>query len=677
MSPHIPPLRQRTFRLLRVLSLNTEDRRVTISLSVYPLDDPPEFEALSYTWGNATDDEDEGETAAQAGLQYIAECNGVDILMTRNLFDGLSELATPGASNYLWVDALCINQEDLEERASQVLLMGDIYASAIRVIVWLGNDTTDLENFIYMHEKCADIETYLTSPERGIAEPNMFDPKLLGSLAIDSATWLKRWHSYGRFYHRQRWFRRAWILQEVAVANEIVVRCAYAELNWKVMYTLAFHACYTTAWWRYSVGSGPGSLPTTSPEPDLIGVNYFRQLSRSVGNEQSPWGNAIVVASPRDTWTCAVQRLLVAQLPCNATNPLDKIYSLLGVASRLLPVGEKLPWLVDYRKPVEEVYSSFTKVLLLDLPLLDNLSLVEDRNSRKLHNLPSWCPDYSIAQGNWSFLFLSRGTNIFNCCRDMNSARQTRFISGSTLTVNGKKIDQVETSAMGFFDMTAKYAIDQYLELGLKLVKSGSRTAQEALEILWRTMIADTSAEPPTFKPCHPAPESIAPCFTAWVYHQCLITYLAFVAGSGRDGKAYLDRLQDLFDAYDNDSLLPNVMALLERAKDLQATESDPLSNSIAWMSGHAMKYQKLLRNQRKHRVFTTHEHRLGIGAYSIEKGDEVWLLRGGLLPFILRWKIADSAYVLIGESYVHGVMHGEALEELDLEQGFNPVNII
>lgn len=94
-------------------------------------------------------------------------------------------------------------------------------------------------------------------------------------------------------------------------------------------------------------------------------------------------------------------------------------------------------------------------------------------------------------------------------------------------------------------------------------------------------------------------------------------------------------------------------------------------------MSDQVLEYQKLLRNQRRHRLFSTREHRLGIGASSVKEGDEVWLLQGGLIPFILRWKSAQEAYVLIGEAYVHGIMHGEALVDAYPGQGFGPVKLI
>jgi hypothetical protein len=53
-------------------------------------------------------------------------CNGCKILVTENLFDTLDQLSQMPDVDFLWIDALCINQEDLDERASQVLIMGEI-----------------------------------------------------------------------------------------------------------------------------------------------------------------------------------------------------------------------------------------------------------------------------------------------------------------------------------------------------------------------------------------------------------------------------------------------------------------------------------------------------------------------------------------------------------------------
>ncbi|KAF2815277.1 heterokaryon incompatibility, partial [Mytilinidion resinicola] len=84
------------------------------------------FEALSYTWGPAT-----------TNSYHKIYIRGHRLHVTQSLHDALSQLRDE-VVGYLWVDAVCINQNSDAECSSQVLLMGDIYFSALRVIVWLG-----------------------------------------------------------------------------------------------------------------------------------------------------------------------------------------------------------------------------------------------------------------------------------------------------------------------------------------------------------------------------------------------------------------------------------------------------------------------------------------------------------------------------------------------------------
>ncbi|KAF2843218.1 HET-domain-containing protein, partial [Patellaria atrata CBS 101060] len=108
------------------------------------------YEALSYTWGchwytsgykNRPPTERDRERDAQRSTIL---CDGKLIWIRLNLYNALGRLFKTRGENQtqtypkLWVDAICINQEDLDERAQQVALMGNIYASATRVIAWLG-----------------------------------------------------------------------------------------------------------------------------------------------------------------------------------------------------------------------------------------------------------------------------------------------------------------------------------------------------------------------------------------------------------------------------------------------------------------------------------------------------------------------------------------------------------
>jgi hypothetical protein len=88
----------------------------------------PEFEALSYTWGSA-----EIPTPI-----YVGTTGNTTLSVTQNLAVALPYLRHKDKSRALWVDAICINQQDLEERSQQVQRMADIFTRGTRVIMWLG-----------------------------------------------------------------------------------------------------------------------------------------------------------------------------------------------------------------------------------------------------------------------------------------------------------------------------------------------------------------------------------------------------------------------------------------------------------------------------------------------------------------------------------------------------------
>lgn len=111
----------------------------TISLS-----ENPEFEALSYVWGDAS-------------IQETIIFNGITFPVTRNLAIALRYLRLPDKPRRIWIDALCINQKDTSERNSQVAMMGGIYASAKPVLIWLGESSeTSVEAFRLMSQVLHD-----------------------------------------------------------------------------------------------------------------------------------------------------------------------------------------------------------------------------------------------------------------------------------------------------------------------------------------------------------------------------------------------------------------------------------------------------------------------------------------------------------------------------------------
>src|SRR5947209_16619892 len=110
-------------KYIRLLGIDTASSHMKCTLRTVNLDERPQYTALSYVWGDLSD------------IRFI-ECNGSPLSITKNLDVALQHLWTrPGS---FWIDAICINQADLSERAAQVSLMGDIYANASETIIWLG-----------------------------------------------------------------------------------------------------------------------------------------------------------------------------------------------------------------------------------------------------------------------------------------------------------------------------------------------------------------------------------------------------------------------------------------------------------------------------------------------------------------------------------------------------------
>jgi hypothetical protein len=113
-------------RVVRLKPGNNGDG-IQCDLVIETLDDL-EFEALNYVWGVAL-------------WSHTIQVNAKPFFVTSNLYSALKELRQPDRKRLIWVDAMCINQQDNAEKTVQVQSMRDIYARASRTLIWLGNDT--------------------------------------------------------------------------------------------------------------------------------------------------------------------------------------------------------------------------------------------------------------------------------------------------------------------------------------------------------------------------------------------------------------------------------------------------------------------------------------------------------------------------------------------------------
>lgn len=115
------------------------------------------FEALSYCWGEPV-------------FSKHLVCDGHQILITENLFAALRRLRQPTKVRNLWIDAVCINQMDVAERNGQILLMARIYASALHVLAWLGEESSIKDGEISMSALCLIAATADGSRDARVSE---------------------------------------------------------------------------------------------------------------------------------------------------------------------------------------------------------------------------------------------------------------------------------------------------------------------------------------------------------------------------------------------------------------------------------------------------------------------------------------------------------------------------
>jgi hypothetical protein len=121
---------------IRLLNLLPGSYGATLKCQIIEVQDPSStsYDALSYTWGDPVSSE-----TIEVCISVDSGDDNRSMIITRNLYDALQRLRTEEPRR-LWVDAICINQDDLQEKSHQVARMGQIYGNADNVIVWLGED---------------------------------------------------------------------------------------------------------------------------------------------------------------------------------------------------------------------------------------------------------------------------------------------------------------------------------------------------------------------------------------------------------------------------------------------------------------------------------------------------------------------------------------------------------
>ncbi|VTO89554.1 unnamed protein product [Fusarium graminearum] len=264
-----------SIRLLRLLPHQDEHAPIQCQLFDCALSDSGStrpYSALSYVWGS------------ESKPQSIS-IDGCDLPIGENLYVALSHLRDRSIERTIWIDAICINQRDPKEKGQQVQSMAKIYAKASHVIVWLGGATPDSDQAL---------EEIRIATEQRTKRP-INESAILGLL-------------------ERPWFQRIWVLQEVAAARHVLIKCGPTEIG-------GYAFCSGLSTLNLSYETHPDLRPLIRSVSYLIRGAVFRP--RCATSRSGRFSLDI----------CPLGRLVDMYHTRQAAERRDKVYALLGMSS--------------------------------------------------------------------------------------------------------------------------------------------------------------------------------------------------------------------------------------------------------------------------------------------------------------------------------------------------------
>lgn len=309
--PYRPLEKTNHIRLLKLLP-GVKSQKVDCQLMPVSLDSNPQYEALSYAWGKSQDQH----------LTNPIWIDNVQVSIQENLYHALLALRKLSQARILWVDAICINQRDLEERGSQIQQMSKIYGQAERVVTWIGlNEGGSLLAMSFI-ERIYNV----IFPDGQDNDPEW--RKYPMSNLINDPQNMKSWEALANFCNRRYWTRR-WIIQEIALASRCILQCGDKTLEWDIFQTVCLEI-YRPNVLRHEFGSGDELIAVIRQS---LAVTYAK------------------LRSQRRT-VYPLQYLLEAFEPSRCKEPKDKIFAILG----LIDHSSRETLVADYKKSLFELW---------------------------------------------------------------------------------------------------------------------------------------------------------------------------------------------------------------------------------------------------------------------------------------------------------------------------------
>jgi hypothetical protein len=681
---------------IRLLNLQQESQEDYAQIETYRLEKAPPFTALSYTWGCPFSEpnyelEDVNETTT-FNAQYTSKhdipirCNSASIIVTKNskeAIDHIKQLADRlglfDNTLYLWVDAICINQEDLDERAAQVKIMSQIYSTARHVFIWLGKCLARTANAVGLIGYLSTIpkERYHAMRHHELIFEDTYQALDMEPVPVGN------WRILSSFLQRN-WFRRVWTVQEFGLSRSHTILCGERTLSWEALlrvsemlvhtgwsnqlYSLDYfiESCDKARVLAGEISTGSATEQTKGRLMELLEElnGGQHQSSRHINNGGPGFGPFITMvlksALVYPYYKHDLLTIIQLTISKDATDARDKIYAFLDVINRKLEKHPEAGVIVPSYAPsnsVQLVYTDFAYRAIQADGNLFALLLINDEVFRGIAGLPSWVPDL-CEKRHAEVLFHPTWSPFLD--RDAHYAPPT-LLGKYSLRVQGIRVDYIVERALPYRYMGQAQVV-AWLKLAASLEVSYP-TNQGPAEVLWRTLIADTCEDE------SPARSTTGENFAFYLF-KCLL--------QPRDLEEHMQEFKDAMvllkslKAVDPNGVRlsdEDILNFIDPALHPRLSEQDrveALEKIWTKCSAFGSLVQKFSHGRR---LFLTREKKyLGLGSLSLQIEDEVWLLPRATSPVVLR-RLSNGHFTVVGAAYVPGIMRGEGvigrLEEL------------
>jgi hypothetical protein len=687
LSPTTPQI-----RLLHIHPSSNHDDPIKCSLSVHNLDKTLEFTALSYEWGRPPRKHGDKPTVH---INYLWTLE-----IQVNLDKALRHLRQPDKPLLIWVDAVCINQNDNAEKGQQVGLMAEIYGSASQTYVWLGPSANDSDLAMKTLQKVGEgmlKESGGTSPRQQFEdltkdapadEWNLHSPEELLTLAPDL---IKEYIPNASFCSAEcrillsrSYWTRMWVQQEVVLSPRPVICCGFMKLDWGVfdaglvfIKLLMHHATYAVVSKRGRTDTTFNFATWVHSEEANYDKRYISQWTTSESKNYEQLGKG---------WTSEVEALrrlrgrwpqgqrsspvrpsflrVIAEAHCGAvrhevSNQHDRVYGLAGMACDI-PRLAMFGFQVTYSLSCSESYANAARAIIMS----GGVDLLAVSNREKFEKMPSWVPDWRAP------MLMPRGGYPWETRFSPAKKLQVPDIVGrhiewdDPLHLEGCIVDRVDYMGPSWqpraagripqgrltqgFLLSVQEIISMSDERQKKLGKWVYNSETGADGALWRMPVADQ--------------------------HQGTVT-----TGGESDYllQGYLGVMKDLDKRFILDTKMWATFRKefnvefeeLPKPEDMQPFP--PTEESTAEFNVKNA-YYNMMGRQSGTRPFVGDLGYIGLVPDCAERGDILVLFRNAKFPYVLRKKLNGKQagkYELVGEAYIHGIMDSDGEYETEFVQ--------